>query len=203
MGEPDRRTAGRPGNGRPGGPRRLSLDERLSRFLAYVLRHHPEEANLALDERGAADLDQVLDAVRARPGLAGVTRERLLAILDGPAAQRFEVTGNRVRARYGHSLAQTIRYDPADPPADLFHGTDRASAERILAEGLKPGTRQYVHLSVDTPAAREVGRRHADDPAVLRVDTGRARQAGVCFYRAGAAVWLADAIPAECIAQAE
>ena len=203
MQELDRHTAGRPGSDRPERRRPLSLDERLSRFLAYVLRHHPEEANLALDERGAADLDEVLAAVRARPGLAGVTRERLLAILDGPAAQRFEVTGDRVRARYGHSLAQAIRYDAADPPDDLFHGTDRASAERILAEGLQPGTRQYVHLSVDAPAAREVGRRHADDPAVLRIDTGRARQAGVCFYRASAAVWLADAIPAECIAQAE
>jgi putative RNA 2'-phosphotransferase len=203
MQEPDRRAAGRPGGSRSGRPEPLSLDERLSRFLAYVLRHHPEEAGLALDERGSADLNQVLDAVRARPGLAGVTRERLLALLAGPAAQRFEVTGDRVRARYGHSLAQTIRYDAADPPADLFHGTDRVSAERILAEGLKPGARQYVHLSVDTPAAREVGRRHSDDPAVLRIDTGRARQAGVSFYRAGAAVWLADAIPPECIAQVE
>lgn len=203
MGEQDKRGGRPPRGAHRGRPAPLPVDERLSRFLAYVLRHHPEDAGLVLDERGSADLDPLVDAVRARPGLEDITRERLVALVTEQAAQRFELIGDRVRARYGHSLAQPIQYEPADPPPDLFHGTDRADADQILAEGLKPAQRQYVHLSADTPAAREVGRRHSDDPAVLRIDTGRARQAGVRFYPAGAVVWLADAIPPDCITEVE
>jgi len=185
-------------------PASLSPEERLSRFLAYVLRHHPEEVGLALDERGAADVDALLAAARSRPGLTGTTRDGLLALVTDHAAHRFELTADgRIRARYGHSLAQPIRYDPADPPAQLFYGTDATAAEQALIVGLFPAGRQYVHLSVDTPAAREVGRRHVDPPAVLCVDTAGAGRAGIAFYRGGATVWLADAIPATCLTRIE
>lgn len=189
---------------RQGRPPRPSADERLSRFLAFVLRHHPEEAGLELDDRGSADLDAVVEAMHARPGLETVTRDKVerLAATDEGAA-RFEIQGDRIRARYGHSLTQAIQCEPGDPPADLFHGTTPESAEQILAEGLKPGDRQRVHLSVDTPSAREVGRRHCTDPVILRIDTAGAAKAGVRFYPAAPTVWLSDEIPPECIFRAD
>ncbi len=183
---------------------RPSGDERLSRFLAFVLRHHPEEIDLALDETGSADLDAVVAGLHARPVFAETTRaniERLVA--DGPGAVRFEIAGNRIRARYGHSLPQLIEYPPADPPENLFHGTTPESAETILAAGLKAGDRQRVHLSVDTPSAREVGLRRSPAPVILRIDTASASGAGVRFYRAAPSVWLSDDIPPECISRVE
>jgi len=189
--------------GRPYGPERSS-EERLSRFLSYVLRHHPEEAGLELDERGAADLDALVEALRGQRGFAEVTREQIEALVASePANRRFEIRENRIRARYGHSLAQPIQYEPAEPPELLFHGTTPEEAEKILGEGLKPGERQRVHLSIDMPAAREVGRRRCETPVILQIDTASARKGDVAFYRGGSAVWLSDAIPPECITRAE
>jgi putative RNA 2'-phosphotransferase len=179
------------------------VDERLSRFLAFVLRHHPEEIGLELDEKGATDIGELLQRICARPGFASVTREQIERLAAGPSAVRFEVRGNRLRALYGHSLPQLIQYDPATPPADLFHGSAPEAAEQILAEGLKAVQRQRVHLSVDTPAAREVGRRRCPDPVVLRIDTAVAAKTGVRFYHAGPAVWLSDDIPPECLSRVE
>lgn len=203
QGRDDRRP--KDGRGRrPGGPPRPSGDERLSRFLAFVLRHHPDEVGMALDEKGLADLDGLVEAIRGRPGFETATREKIEHLVaSGPGASRFEIIGNRIRARYGHSLPQPIEYPPADPPEDLFHGTTPESAEKILAEGLKAGDRQRVHLSTDTPAAREVGLRRCPDPVILRVDTPSAVASGVRFYRAGPSVWLADDIPPEHIARVD
>jgi len=188
---------------RRGGRPRASRDERLSRFLAFVLRHHPEEIGLALDERGAADLDAAVESIRARSGFKDVTREGLERLASGPSATRFEICDSRIRARYGHSLPQLIQYDPATPPPELFHGSTPEAADPILAEGLKAGQRQRVHLSVDTPAAREVGHRRSPNPVILRIDTAGAAKAGVRFYQAGPSVWLSDDIPPECISRVE
>ena len=200
----DRHRGHRGSREQPRHGRRPSGDERLSRFLAFVLRHHPEEIGLELDARGAADFDALLEGIRSRPGFDRVTREQVEELVrSGPGAARFTIEGDRIRARYGHSLEQSIQYEPADPPAMLFHGTTPEAAEQVLAEGLSAGQRQRVHLSVDTPAAREVGRRRCDEPVILQVDTECASKAGVRFYRGGPAVWLADDIPPECITRAE
>ena len=192
-----------PGDPQPKRPPRASTDEALGRFLAFILRHHPEEIGLALDDQGAVDLDVLLDRIRTRPGLQRVTRERLEGLASGEAATRFEILGNRIRARYGHSLPQTIRYEPATPPPHLFHGSTPEAAEQILREGLKAVQRQRVHLSVDKPAAREVGRRRCTKPVILRIDTTLAAKAGIKFFPAGPAVWLSEDLPPECIARHE
>jgi len=200
----DQNRGGYGGRGGPRRGRRPSGDERLSRFLAFVLRHHPEEIGLELDERGACDLEALLEGVRQRPGLERVTREQVERVATtGAGAARFAIEEGRIRARYGHSLDQPIRYEVADPPPMLFHGTTPETAEQVLADGLSAGQRQRVHLSVDTPAAREVGRRRCPEPVVLQVDTECAAKADVRFYRGGPAVWLADDIPPECITRAE
>ena len=192
------------GRGRGRHDRRPSADERLSRFLAFVLRHHPEEIGLELDDRGAVDFETLLERIRSQPGYERVTREQVERLAaSGPGAARFAIEEGRIRARYGHSLEQPIRHEPAEPPPILFHGTTPEAADQVLAEGLTAGQRQRVHLSVDTPAAREVGRRRCDEPVILQVDTECAAKAGVRFYRGGPAVWLSDDIPPECITRAE
>jgi putative RNA 2'-phosphotransferase len=158
---------------------------------------------LALDEYGAAGIEELVAAVRARPGLESITRKQIERLVTGQSPPRFEILGDRIRARYGHSLAQPFRYEPAEPPDALFHGTSPEIAETILTEGLKPIQRKYVHLSPDTPAAREVGGRHCTEPVILQIDTASARKAGVRFYPAGPTVWLSDPIPPECITRAE
>ena len=59
--------------------------------------------------------------------------------------------------------------------------------------------RQYVHLSVDSTTAREVGRRKASQPVILRVLAGNAHVNGFRFYEGNEKVWLADHVPAKFI----
>jgi putative RNA 2'-phosphotransferase len=197
-----------PSKGRSGQKRKrrpnLSPDERLGRFLAYVLRHHPEVIGLRLDERGLAGLDALVQALRVRRKFPDVTREKIeRLVVSGPTGQRFEIVGESIRARYGHSLPRAVRYEPAQPPSVLFHGTTPQRVGQILAQGLKPRERQRVHLSSDAAAAREIGLRRCPDPVILCIDTECALKAGVQFYGAGPAVWLCDGIPVQCIARAE
>jgi putative RNA 2'-phosphotransferase len=181
-----------------------SNEERLSRLLAFILRHHPEEVRVTLDAQGGVDLDVLATAISSQPSFEAVTRRQIVDFVSsGPAAQRFEIIGNRIRARYGHTLPQAVEYEAAEPPEFLFYGTEPSAAETILTEGLKPLDRQRVHLSVDTPAAREVGRRRCSTPVILRIDTVCAQKGGAKFYCGGPAVWLSDEIAAQCITRAE
>jgi putative RNA 2'-phosphotransferase len=114
--------------------------------------------------------------------------------------QRHEIDGGRIRAIYGHSIPARIARTPAEPPPLLYHGTSPEAAAVILAEGLRPMARQYVHLSVDTPMARSVGSRKANEPVLLVVRAVDAARTGVAFYAGNDKVWLADEVPAEFIA---
>jgi putative RNA 2'-phosphotransferase len=108
---------------------------------------------------------------------------------------RFEVEGDRVRARYGHSVELEEKPHPGKPPSRLYHGTARRFLPRILETGLKPMKRQYVHLSLDAKSARAVGMRRDTSAAILIVLAHEAHAAGIQFYPRGKGVWLSDPIP--------
>ena len=169
---------------------------RLSRTVSHALRHDPARYGLTLDADGWAGVGDLLAALRRqRSGWARLDRsdlERMIARSDKP---RFELTGDRIRARYGHSLPGKVPRLREPPPPLLYHGTTPEAAPRILAEGLRPMGRQYVHLSTDERTAREVGRRRTRRPVVLAVRAGAAHAAGVPFYRGEAGIWLADHVP--------
>jgi putative RNA 2'-phosphotransferase len=178
-------------------PRRLV---KLSKFLALVLRHQPERFALELDERGWASLSEVMEILNGLPNFRWATRADVMTVVEegaGDGKRRFQVEGNRIRARYGHSLAHPIHYEPCVPPPLLYHGTSRDVLESIRREGLKPMERQYVHLSPDYKTAIHIGARHDRLPAVLSVRASEAYAAGIEFFRADDAVFLARHIPAE------
>jgi putative RNA 2'-phosphotransferase len=172
---------------------------KLSKFLALILRHQPERFALALDEEGWASLSEVMEILKGLPNFRWATRADVMAVVEGGTAdkRRFEVEGNRIRARYGHSFAQPIRYESCTPPPMLYHGTSPDRLASIRREGLRPMERQYVHLSPDPETAVRVGARHAERPVVLIVRAAAAHAVGVEFYQADAAVYLARCIPAE------
>ena len=110
--------------------------------------------------------------------------------------KRHELKDGRIRALYGHSTPLKLLREPAAPPVLLYHGTSREAAVQIKRDGLRPMRRQYVHLSVDTATAEQVGRRKANAPIILVVKAGEAHTSGTIFYRGNDLVWLADAVPA-------
>jgi putative RNA 2'-phosphotransferase len=165
---------------------------RVSRFLSYVLRHHPEAVGVTLDDAGWVDVDSLLAAL-ARHGRA-VDRDLLDRVVAGTDKQRFEVVGGRIRAAQGHSVAVDLRLDPVEPPAVLYHGTVDRFLASILAQGLRPGRRRHVHLSPDAGTAAAVAARRGR-PVILTVDAAALHRAGHPFYRAANGVWLTPHVP--------
>ncbi len=169
-----------------------------SKFLSLVLRHQPEEIGLKLDREGWAVVDELI----ARVNQHGVDLDRTVVdeIVESSSKDRFEISpdGDRIRARYGHSLDVDLGYQPQEPPPTLYHGTARRFLESIQQEGLKPQGRSCVHLSSTTESARQVGRRHGK-PVILRVDAGRMHEDGFTFYAPSDNIWLAKEVPPEYI----
>ncbi len=174
---------------------------RLSRMLALILRHKPETAGIELDERGAIDLNELADALAEMSGWEFIGREHILDMVETVGQRRFAIDfeANTIRARYGHSMKRVIKYDPAEPPEKLYHGSEYDVAEDILIDGLQPMGRQYVHLSVSERVAFDIGRRRTDDPAILVIDAKAAHEDGLLFYPATEEIWLTEDVPTKYI----
>jgi putative RNA 2'-phosphotransferase len=163
-----------------------------SKFLSYVLRHNPAAIGAELDSSGWIAIDALL-AAAARHGRP-ISADMLREILNAPGKRRFEVSGARIRAAHGHSIAVDLGLVPSQPPSTLYHGTVARFLPGIRAEGLKPGKRAHVHLSADPAAAAEVaGRRGV--PVVLAIDAGAAYEHGQVFFRAANGTWLTGHLP--------
>lgn len=167
---------------------------RLSKLLSLVLRHDPARLGLTLDAQGWAEVDALL--AQAQKHQVPLTREKLHYLVETNAKQRFRFSedGRRIRASQGHSVAVELGYEPLAPPEVLYHGTATRFQAVIRERGLRPMSRQHVHLSIDADTARQVGRRHGQ-PVVLEVAAARLHAAGHLFYRADNGVWLTGEVP--------
>lgn len=174
----------------------LTMSAELSRAVSHALRHEPWVYELELDEQGWVSTDALVEALRHERRWSGLTADDVATMVATSSKQRHEVDGDRIRALYGHSMPARIARTPAEPPPVLFHGTSPQAAQIILAGGLRPMARQYVHLSLDREMAHSVGSRKARDPVLLTVAARDAHRAGVAFYVGNDKVWLADEVPA-------
>lgn len=166
---------------------------RLSKLLSGALRHFPDDLGLAVDDEGWVDLGDLVDAVHTRHGWADETAVRAVAATDEKG--RFEIADDRIRATYGHSIAVELPDDAGDIPDVLYHGTDPANLDEIRQQGLKPMSRQEVHLSTSVEDAVEVGRRHCEDPAVLEVDGQSLAEVGIPIHERGDSVYTVRRVP--------
>lgn len=166
--------------------------ERFSRWMAYVLRHNPDRYGLQTDQHGFVDVEEFVKIAQQRYPDLDVNRLKSLIIEAG--STRFELTGDRVRARYGHSIPVEPVGPPVSPPEQLFYGTDLTRIDVLLAGGLNPVDRRMLHLSETVEEALSIARRKSEQPAIIRIRAREAAGAGVSFYLEGA-VYLASFIP--------
>jgi putative RNA 2'-phosphotransferase len=165
--------------------------------MSYVLRHDPASIGITLDPGGWVDVGELLAGLSAAG--SRVTRDQLDDVVRTGDKQRFVVDGDRIRAAHGHSVAVDLGYSPQAPPDVLWHGTSVAAVEAIRREGLRPRSRQLVHLSTDVATARSVGARHG--PAtVLRIDAAAMAADRHVFYRSTSGIWLTLHVPPAYIA---
>jgi putative RNA 2'-phosphotransferase len=175
----------------------------LSRLVSHALRHEPSKYGLEVDAEGWVPVDSLLSAIhRQGSDWAGVTRDDVVNMIEQSAKKRHEVDGERIRARYGHSLPGRIDKVEAESPARLFHGTSPDSWISIQRVGLRPMRRQNVHLSSDVADAQAVGRRKSPHPVILEIDTRAAARAGTRFSQGNDTIWLADFVGPDHVSRA-
>lgn len=168
--------------------------KRKSRRLAYLLRH---DTDYAFDEHGWRETDDLI-------ANHGYTITMLEEIVETNNKQRYEFNDDKtkIRARQGHSVKVDVELTQAIPPSALYHGTAVNSLYNILKEGIKPGTRLYVHLSTDVETAMKVGSRHGE-PKVLKIDTVSMVADDIIFYLSNNEVWLTDFVAPQYISVIE
>lgn len=169
---------------------------KASKFLSYILRHHPDTIGLEIDPQGWAHLPSLIE--KAQHHGRSLTRELIEQVMQDGDKQRFTLSddGNYIRAGYGHSIDVDLDLEPTPPPGLLFHGTAKRNVDSILSEGLNPGSRNLVHLSDNKQDAVDVGSRHGS-PQVLTIRSGQMYEAGNPFYQSDSEpnIWLVDEVP--------
>jgi putative RNA 2'-phosphotransferase len=168
----------------------------LSKFLSLVLRHKPNAIGLTLDPQGWALIDDLI--VKSNAMGTRLSREDLQHVVETSDKKRFSLSANgqRIRAAQGHSISVELGLSPRQPPGILYHGTATRFLASILSEGLRPQSRQQVHLSIDEATARRVGQRHGKS-VILKVEALRMHMKGCKFFLADNGVWLTDQVPPE------
>lgn len=177
------------------------MDERLkriSKFLSYVLRHNPNELGLDLDPGGWANMDTLIERARAQG--RSLTRPLIHDVISAGDKTRFTLSEDtsKIRANYGHSIEVDLDLAPTPPPDRLYHGTAQHALPSIRSDGLRPQSRQYVHLSPTPAEAKAVGKRHGP-PVVLAIDAPALHDAGYTLYRSTNSVWLTRRVPPQFI----
>lgn len=176
------------------------LDEktskRFSKFLSYVLRHHPELIGITMDQNGWVSVSELIE--KANHFGQPLTKEILEFVVDTNNKKRFafDETHEQIRAAQGHSLAIELGHESQEPPTLLYHGTAVSNVASIRANGIQKQSRQHVHLSEQLATATQVGQRHGK-PVVLTVRSGDMHRANFPFFLSENGVWLTEFVPPE------
>jgi len=163
----------------------------ISKALAFHLRHNPA---ITRDPAGWAPVDLLAGQLRA-DGLR-VSTVDVLAVAAAIDETRFESSDTHIRATYGHSVPVDIDCAPVAEQPRLFHATPIHAANAIFQSqrgGLRPMTRQWVHLSTDWKKALAAGGRKGS-PVLLSV--APELDPGIAFHHAGGSTWLAGPVSA-------
>lgn len=173
---------------------------RISKTISFMLRHSTDPLYISLDG-GWALTDYIIDAVcRKYPGF---DRDMLEEIVEKDEKQRysFDESGCLIRCNQGHSIPGVIiKMETPVPPEVLYHGTADRFLSSIMKDGLRPMTRNYVHLSKDHETALKVGLRHGR-PVVLKFRALDFYNDGHDIFLSPNGIWLAKYVPSEYLSQ--
>jgi putative RNA 2'-phosphotransferase len=177
------------------GERVVTGDQRrqLSGFMSGALRHFPSDVGLDLANEGWTRFDDFVAAVERKYQWAGHDAVEGIIVTDPKG--RFERDNNRVRAVYGHSVDVHIDTDDGPVPDTLYHGTAPRNLDAIREEGLRPMSRQQVHLSESLEEAETVGQRYTSDPVVLAVDVATMKDDDFRIEKRGESTYTTDSVP--------
>lgn len=172
--------------------KRTNNIEAQSRKLAYILRHDKEAAT-EMEIGGWLPISYLVKK-------KGLSVEEINMLINSDDKGRFELSksSKMVRALYGHSVNIELNPTLAEPPGFLWHGSVRTALSDITDSGIRPRSRQFVHLTNDLESATETGARHGE-PASILVVAGKMYKDGYKFYRVTDSIWLTKHVPCKYI----
>lgn len=162
-----------------------------SKYLSYILRHHPEEVGLELDKEGWCSVQELLKAL-------DVSKRDLEEVVTNNTRFIFNDNKSRIKAAHGHSVHIEYKNEQT-PPDELYHGTAKKLSDIIKEQGLKKMSREAVHMSENYIDAKRIGSRHAggnlDMTVVFKINAKKMYEDGYKFYKSEDGVWLTDSVP--------
>ncbi|MDM8559564.1 RNA 2'-phosphotransferase [Candidatus Parabeggiatoa sp. HSG14] len=164
---------------------------KISKFLSYVLRHHPESIGITLDRNGWTSVTDILNNSKLEFSI-----EELKQVVEINDKNRFSLNDNLslIKANQGHSVKIELEFQEIVPPDILYHGTAKHFLESIQKTGLLKGNRHHVHLSKNVQTASNVGKRHGK-LVILTIDTKKMHEDGYKFYLSDNQIYLVDFVP--------
>ncbi len=171
--------------------------EKLGRFISGVLRHFPDKFGLEMDKNGWVDFAKLVKIVGRKYRWAN--RWVVKALIYSDKKGRYELNGDKIRARYGHSVDVELSDMPEAEEDLLYYGTSEEESIRLLELGIKPVKQSYVHLSTTIEKSEEVARLRTDEPIILEIDARRAREDGIRLIKVNENIVLAKEIPPQYI----
>ncbi|TDA29471.1 MAG: RNA 2'-phosphotransferase [Archaeoglobi archaeon] len=171
--------------------------ERLGKFVSGVLRHFPQKFGLEIDENGWVSFEDLARLVSRKYRWAN--RWVLKALIYSDEKKRYEIRGDKIRARYGHSIDVKLNDMPEAQEDTLYYGTSEEEANRMMEIGIKPVNQAYVHLSTTIEKSLEVASLRTRNPIIFEIDARRARADGIRILKANDSIALAKEIPSKYI----
>ena len=164
-----------------------------SKYLSFLLRHKPEQANLKLDDYGWCLVEELLENLK-------ITKSELDHIVEKNNKKRFRYNKDKtkIKANQGHSIPIKDDFPQQVPPEILYHGTSVYNLTNIKSSGLKKMKRNHVHLSGDKETAIVVGMRYAKHKSnliILEIQAKLMNNKGYKFLLSDNNVWLIDHVP--------
>ena len=176
----------------------------ISIYLSYLLRHHPEDAGLEMDESGWVDVEQLIAGVNAG-GKYQIDMDLLKQLVaeDNKGRYRFNEDLTRIKACQGHSVSWvTPQLKYMEPPEYLYHGTTTAALEKIMESGaILKMSRHAVHMQEEPEKAWQSATRWRQEPVLLKIAAKEMFQSGFTFGKTENAVWCTEKVPVEYISE--
>lgn len=171
-------------------------EDRLGRFIAGALRHFPEKLGLSMYEDGWVSINALTAAAARR--YKWPKKYHIYALVESDEKGRYEISGGKIRAVYGHSIGVVLDYPTFDGDFAYF-GVAPEEVDLILEEGILPSRQRYLHLSSTLEKAIEVAMVHMETPSIFKIDAAAAIDDGVNIMVANDDILLTDEIPPEYI----
>lgn len=172
--------------------------ERLGRSLAGILRHGRFE--LTMDDQGFVDMRDIVGVVKENnPRMHWLRPHHIVALVDTDPKGRYQVSGNVVKATYGHTIELDMALNTENVPDYLYYPTAPEETDLILESGLYPSDRAMVHLSLTYQDAFRAGSVRVEQPVILEIDVNACFNAGYDIGKAAKTVFLCRHVPPECL----